>query len=86
LSTGPAADVAAPSATPDSTPCSDPEHAEPDVDPVFLGEDPDGPEGNHGQVQCVVCDSPGWLMDLDPVKGFAIVHPGRTLFPCRAAG
>jgi hypothetical protein len=51
---------------------------------VFLGEDPDGPEGNHGQVQCVVCDSPGWLMDLDPVKGFAIVHPGRTLFPCRA--
>lgn len=78
---GPAA-AAARSATLDSTPCSDPG---PDIDPVFLGEDPDGPEGNHGQVQCVVCDSPGWLMGLDPAKGFEIVHPGRTLFPCRAA-
>lgn len=57
----------------------------PENDPSEL--DPDdysGPPGHHGEVPCVVCGKPGYLMELDPEKGFLIAHRYST-FSCRAA-
>jgi hypothetical protein len=52
-------------------------------DAAAMLPDPDGPDGNKGVVTCVLCQSPGWLMDADD-RGFRILHSGRA-FACRPA-